>query len=319
MIENFEPFVGSHCETTTNGNLLRSAGMELSEPMLVGIGEGLAFVVFVIKGVPFIGGRPKPEDITRNLVRHLGLDVEFRTTRSKTKAWDNVASFIDAGQPVGVKLDSYFLEYFKEKVHFAGHYVTAVGYDDDRVHVIDTAPNGRSNSTSRESFEEARMWKGPMSSDALTWTITPRKKPNLRDAIENAISANMESFLNPPISNLGYKGISKAAKLVPTWRDTMDDDSIRTVGMLMERGGTGGGLFRNFYADFLSEASDYLNSPALSQAEKLFRQSARMWTAVAGHIERVSVEGQAGLDEAGQIMTRIAPVEEESARLLVSM
>lgn len=56
--------------------------------------------------------------------------------------------------------------------------------------------------------------------------------------------------------------------------------------MLMERGGTGGGMFRNLYADFLDETAEYLESPALPTARKLFSQSAKIWTAAAGHIEQ---------------------------------
>jgi hypothetical protein len=39
-IDNFKPFKGQHCETTATGSLLNQIGLELSEPMLFGIGEG---------------------------------------------------------------------------------------------------------------------------------------------------------------------------------------------------------------------------------------------------------------------------------------
>ncbi|MCK5136774.1 MAG: BtrH N-terminal domain-containing protein, partial [Bacteroidales bacterium] len=39
-IENFNPYKGQHCETTATGNLLKQIGIELSEPMLFGLGEG---------------------------------------------------------------------------------------------------------------------------------------------------------------------------------------------------------------------------------------------------------------------------------------
>lgn len=69
-IRGFEPFAGQHCETNTTGNLLKAAGLELSEPMLYGVGEGLAFGVFAFKGMaaPFLGGRPRPEEITQALL-----------------------------------------------------------------------------------------------------------------------------------------------------------------------------------------------------------------------------------------------------------
>ena len=46
--------------------------------MLFGLGEGLAFGVLAFKNMPapFIGGRPRGEEITQTLARHLGLEVE---------------------------------------------------------------------------------------------------------------------------------------------------------------------------------------------------------------------------------------------------
>ncbi|MEE4209859.1 MAG: BtrH N-terminal domain-containing protein, partial [Parvularcula sp.] len=163
MIPDFNPFVGEHCETVTTGNLLQHAGLSISEPMLFGLGQGLGFGIFSMKSMPapFIGGRVKFEEVTRNTAANLGFEVEYRQTRSRKKAWSNLASFIDAGIPVGVKLDCYFLDYFASDFHFAAHYVAVHGYDDDRIYVVDTAQQGSRQTTSRSRFEEGRLWKGP--------------------------------------------------------------------------------------------------------------------------------------------------------------
>ena len=125
MIPDFKPFIGEHCETMTTGNLLQHAGLSLSEPMLFGLGEGLGFGIFTIKSMPapFIGGRIRVEEVTKNAANNLGFEVEYRQSRSRKKAWDNIASFVDVGTPVGVKLDCYFLDYFSSDFHFAAHYV----------------------------------------------------------------------------------------------------------------------------------------------------------------------------------------------------
>jgi hypothetical protein len=38
-IENIKSFEGQHCETTATGTLLKQLDIELSEPMLFGLGE----------------------------------------------------------------------------------------------------------------------------------------------------------------------------------------------------------------------------------------------------------------------------------------
>ncbi len=49
IIKNFKPFNGQHCETTATGSLLYQLGIELSEPMLFGLGEGLGYIFWNMK------------------------------------------------------------------------------------------------------------------------------------------------------------------------------------------------------------------------------------------------------------------------------
>lgn len=51
IIQDFKSFVGQHCETTATGTLLNHIDIELSEPMLFGIGEGLNFIYWNAKNI----------------------------------------------------------------------------------------------------------------------------------------------------------------------------------------------------------------------------------------------------------------------------
>lgn len=145
-VKDIDPRGMRHCETTALGVLLRHEGIDLSEPMLFGLGSGLSFIYWDGKamGFPFLGGRVKPFELTRNLTAALGLDLVVGDTTSARKAWRNVAAPIDAGRPVGLQLDSYHLDYFGTKAHFGGHVVAMYGYDEQDAHLVDTAPPGRS-------------------------------------------------------------------------------------------------------------------------------------------------------------------------------
>lgn len=321
-IENFIPFKGEHCETNATGNLLKYAGLDLSEPMLFGLGEGLAYGVFNFKNMPapFIGGRPRPDEITQNLSKNLGFQVEFRKTRSKMRAWENVASFIDRGQPVAVRVDAYYLDYFTAGIHFGGHYVALHGYDDEFVYVVDTQQQGGNLQTRRNRFEEGRLWKGAMAPNGLSWTITlGNHEIDLPIALHQAIINNATAYLNPPIRNFGAKGIRKTAKLLPTWFGMVDPDRLHQVGMLMERGGTGGALFRNFYRDFLEEANSHLHHPVIAVAHEQFAEAALLWTDVANHIMACRNEGIAPLYEAATLLMRLAALEESAMRQLATL
>ena len=144
IVKDFKPFIGQHCETTATGTLLKQLGINLSEPMLFGLSEGLGFIFWNMKimDFPFIGGRIKPDVLTQNLARNLNLKLKVKETSSIKKAWENVKTELDNENVVGIKLDSYYLEYFTNKIHFAGHYVAMYGYDDKFAYLVDTEQQG---------------------------------------------------------------------------------------------------------------------------------------------------------------------------------
>ncbi len=321
VISGFEPFRGVHCETNTTGNLLQAAGLRLSEPMLFGLGQALAYGVFTFKSAPgpFIGGRSRPDHLTPVLADALGFTVDRRESRSPRRAWANVTEFVDAGRPVGVKLNMGLLDYVTDRVDFAAHYVPVYGYDDERVFVVDTGDLGP-QTTSRASFEAARLWRGPMASNALSWSVAG--VPSEVDwpvVLPRAITANAAAYLTPPIKNFGAAGIRKTARLVESWADAYPAAELATLGMLMERGGTGGGLFRSMYARFLREANEHLGDERLADAAASFEVAAAHWTAIAAHLEAVGTDGPGGLSRARTLLLDVADVEEQAMNLLAGM
>lgn len=318
IIDNFQPFIGQHCETTATGSLLKQIGIELSEPMLFGLGEGLGFIFWNMKimDFPFIGGRVKPDVLTENICRNLNLELEVKETSSIKKAWQNVTGYLDKGQPVGLKLDCYHLEYFTNKIHFAGHYATIYGYDDSTAYLNDTNQQGRDARTSLESLALARNEKGPMSSRNRSYVI--RKKGKLTDlkvAIRKAILNNANEFLNPPIKNIGYKGILKTSTEIKKWFQNSSDTKrdFQTTAMLMERAGTGGALFRNIYRDFLRESAVLLDSTALGKVSQEYDVIAGLWTKVAELFHQAGETGNSNyIDTASTILVDLSEREKQS-------
>lgn len=250
IIQDFSPFVGQHCETTATGSLLHQLGIHLSEPMLFGLGEGLGFIFWQMKSMPypFIGGRIKPDQLTQNICKNLHLSLKVQETSSVKKAWQNVKASIDQGKAVGLKLDCYHLDYFTKKIHFAAHYAALYGYDHTTAYLVDTQPQGSQVSTSLTSLSLARNAKGHMASKNLSYTIDLGEQSfDLRQTIKIALLNNTQDYLNPPIRNIGYKGILKTAHELKKWlaHSKHPQQEFGTTAMLMERAGTGGALFRN--------------------------------------------------------------------------
>lgn len=325
MIINITPFKGQHCETTATGTLLKHIGIELSEPMLFGIGEGLGFIHWKMKTMeyPFLGGRIKTDLLTQNIAHHLQLELIVKETSSKQKAWDGVKQLIDDGQPVGLKLDCYHLQYFSRPFHFAGHYATIYGYDDTYAYLVDTQQQGCLVKTSLESLAMARAEKGPMASKNLYYILQKTQQSyNLNKIILTAISNNAKTYLNPPITNIGYKGIFKAAKAIFEWFHSSKniEQEFRHTARLMEKGGTGGALFRNLYRDFLKESYELLGLKALNDAYEQFTEIANMWNTVSACFEKVSESKDiAYIEQTSAMLKAISEKEKMAMKLLSSL
>lgn len=325
IINDIKPFSGQHCETTATGTLLNQSGIQLSEPMLFGLGEGLGFIFWNMKVMdfPFIGGRIKPDALTQNIARNLNLKLEVEETVSAKKAWENIKINIDKNIPVGLKLDCYHLDYFTNKIHFAGHYVAMYGYDHEFAYLVDTKQQGSKVKTSLKSLELARKEKGPMSSKNLSYVIHSMNETyDLTKSIVVAIKNNAKDYLNPPIKNIGYKGVLKASEEIKQWfknSKNIERDFI-TTAMLMEKAGTGGALFRNLYRDFLKESYDLLKIEKLNEAYRMFADIAILWTRVSGLFEKAAETKNIDyINQASEVLIDLSQKEQSAMELLLEI
>ena len=324
-IENLKPFDGQHCETTATGTLLRQLDIEFSEPMLFGLGEGLGFIFWNMKTMdfPFIGGRVKTDLLTQNIAKNLNLELSVKETSSTQKAWENVKQLLDVGKVVGLKLDCFHLEYFSRPFHFAGHYAAIYGYDKDNAFLVDTKQQGGQVKTSLTSLALARNEKGPMSSKNLYYTLSKTdKKHDLKSAILNAIRNNSTDYINPPINNIGYKGILKTSKEILKWFDTSKDikSEFEASAMIMERAGTGGALFRNLYRDFLKESYDILKLEKIKQAHTEFIDIANLWTEISNLFLQVSkTKDRKYIEQASDILKQLSTKEKNAMEKLAEI
>ena len=325
ILKDFKPFIGQHCETTATGCLLNQIGIELSEPMLFGIGEGLGFLFWKMKTMdfPFIGGRIKTDLLTENICRNLRLELSVKETASIKKAWKNIQEPLSRGQLVGLKLDCYHLEYFTKKIHFAGHYVAIYGYDTDDAYLIDTEQQGGEVKTKLTNLEKARNQKGPMSSRNRSFTICQVEElPDLKTVIRQAIYNNATQFLNPPIKNLGYKGIEKTATEIKKWyaNSTNIKEEFQTSSMIMERAGTGGALFRNLYRDFLQESIERFGMSELEEGYRRFVLHAKQWTEIAELFHQVGeTRDEKYLLRASDLFQELSIAERETMKQLLKV
>ncbi|MCG3039199.1 BtrH N-terminal domain-containing protein [Streptomyces sp. S1A] len=319
------PFVGSHCESTTLVNLLRQRDIDLSESFVFGLAGGLSFIYWRTKQMPtpFVGGRIKPDLLSANLADALNLRLSVHETSSARRAKENLLAELDSGNFVGLKLDRYLLDYSTDDFRFAAHYVACVGYDGDRFALVETRPLGL-RWASGESLASARKPGGPMSSRNRAFTLEPRKGglPDLGEAARRGIRAAAERFLNPPISNFGFKGMHKVADLMPQWLDALEspEDGLPEISTVMEDAGTGGGLFRTMWADFLEETAELTGIGDFHDISESYREVAKRWTEVAGLVHEAGVtSSRECLRDASKRVHEAAEEEQNLMRRLMDL
>jgi hypothetical protein len=160
-----------------------------------------------------------------------------------------------------------------------------------------------------------------MASHNLAFTLGQTSSlPDVKPGLAKAIKQSAAAMLQPPIQNLGCPGILKMSREVLTWfkrsQNPIRDFSLCSA--LMERGGTGGGLFRNLYAAFLQEAGELTLNPAYLRAAAEYKVIAGQWTQASQLIKTAGKTGsEKYLSELSNLLKDISENERMSlARLL---
>lgn len=324
MLIEYKVFEGQHCETNSTGNLLSQIGINLSESMLFGLGEGLSFIFLNLSSLnlPFIGGRTKPFEITSKLCENLGFSLNQKETASKKTALCSLQNLLSNKKCVGLQLDSFYLDYFNTKVHFAGHFISAYGYDEEYFYVVDTKQQGSRQKCTYKDLELARFAKGPMSAKARYWTIENEGKTiDFKKAIPRAIRNNAKAYLNPPFKGASFHGIEKLSASLPKWLEIAKDPKkdLALASLMMEKAGTGGSIFRNFYRDFLIESNDILKNSEIKKSSIAFAGIAKHWKEVSNLLEETSKTlDRKYLVQASELCKTLAKSEIEAMQRLAS-
>lgn len=224
-----------------------------------------------------------------------------------------MAEPLATGNPVALQLDCFHLDYFTSKIHFAGHHVAIYGHDETHAYLVDTRQQGSRVKTTLERLAKARAERGPMAAKNRTVTVSFQPADvDVDAAIRRGIRRNAEEFLNPPITNLGHKGIKRTASEILKWHANSADPAgeFGQAAVMMEKAGTGGALFRNLYRDFLREAGERLHLDCLKTGHERFAVIAAKWTEIAGLFADVGESGSAKpLERAAVLFKALSELE----------
>ena len=135
--------------------------------------------------------------------------------------------------------------------------------------------------------------------------------------LREAILDTCEGMLYPPAQLLGVSGILKFSKEVCRWKDFCQKKrrlaGITNYFQIHEKGGTGGGIFRRMYGDFLKEAADIWQDTRLVKLGEQFIAVSLLWDAVAELLWKLSQSGDIQLLDI--ISERVLDIYEQETAL----
>lgn len=264
ILPDFEHLPGVHCGSTALANALRTGGVEISEPMAFGLGAGLGFYYLSspeLSPSHFFQGRSA--HLERTACEVLGIPAVVRTADDPEQAWEGVRSALERGVAPILSTELSELPYWRTRTRFGGHRIVIAGHDPERAValVADTDRPGLEE-VPLEVLARARASVAPpFGAPGNPWLEIDGAVPArpLGEAVRDALRRQAREMLLDADGFEGVSALERFAAELPQWPDRARDEAdrawcLRFAYQVIERRGTGGGLFRALYADFLREA-----------------------------------------------------------------
>lgn len=277
----------AHCESGTIATLLRTRGVDLSEPMIFGIASGLFFIhvpFAKLGGFPLTAYRIMPRAIIKNLAKRLGISMHYERFRNVDAGMRRLDELLADNVSVGLQTNIFWLSYFPADMRFQynGHNMVAYGKRDD-VYLISDPVTDVTVTCPADDLRRARFARGgPFAPKGLLYY--PQKIPAQFDLPSAALIATRKvckAMLDTPIPLMGVRGIRYLANRLERWPEKLGDKMARAnvghVIRMQEEIGTGGAGFRFLYAAFLQETADMLGRPALKDISQGLTEVGDRW------------------------------------------
>jgi len=292
---NFKHKQSAHCENGTASNLLQFYGLELSEPMIFGIGSGLLFFYFPllkVNSAPAISYRIFPGHIFEKVAKRIGFKIKRQKFSSPEKAQQVLDKNLEKGIPTGLQVGVYNLTYFPDeyRFHFNAHNLVVYGKENGEYLISDPVMQHTTRLTEKE-LEKVRFAKGVLAPKGhLYYPTELPKNIYLEKAIIKGIKNTCDNMLSP-FFIVGVKAIERVSRHIPFWVKRYGiqktNHYLAQIVRMQEEIGTGGGGFRFIYGAFLQEAATILNNPKLIELSKEITDIGDAWRNFALEISRV--------------------------------
>lgn len=275
--------------------------LDLPESVVFGLGAGLDSLYFDEPAQsPPIMLLGRGVSMEQDLATTLGIDYREEIETNDEAAWQQVRQEIIEGRPTMLAGDIYYLDYRKFKVHFPGHRFVLAGFDDEQQCVfIGDRTEAELQTCSMQAVALSRNSPAGMSSYNLWGKFhSGEVRHSLEQACEASLRITVQRMLGEDTSQQklieaqrpegqgvvasGLAGLSLFRQHMSGWDGREMDTAL--AGYLVNtivNFGTGGGLFRNLFADYLNWAHLKRSDLVDAHCVDLAKRTALHWNTIA--------------------------------------
>lgn len=308
MIEDFRIVPAGHCGSGSMRNLIfHFCGLDLEEGVVFGLGAGLDCVYFTYPNAspPFMTfGRGSTMEA--DLARTLGIDYTEQAQPDDDLAWEEVKAEVLAGRPTMLSGDIFYLDYREYTVHFPAHRFILLGFDEEKgeAYIADRI-NSWPETCSMDALRKSRnppvgistwnMW-GKFHSGEVKHSLPEAAGIALRITVDRMQGRDTSqrdlmraSAGEGVICETGLAGMETLIGAVREWPGREDATACaRYLDNAIVKFGTGGGFFRNHFANFLAWAReqrpDLVTPPAVENGIR----AAAQWNAMSPTLQALA-------------------------------
>lgn len=244
--------------------------------MAFGISAALsyAYLPFVkFGGLPLFAYRMPPGFLIRGLTKRLGITMHMQTFKRPEDGMQALDRHLAAGRAVGIQTSAYWLSYFPPdmRFHFNAHNLVVYGKRGDHYLISDPVIDIRVECDAA-ALQKARFTRGVLAPKGRLYY--PENIPaelDLPGAIRKAIkyTTGMMLFKLIPIQGVaGMRLVARKLRKLDPRRVQHNKLLLGHIVRMQEEIGTGGAGFRFLYANFLQEAGELLDKPALIEISR---------------------------------------------------
>ncbi len=307
---DFEHRMAAHCETGTLTALLNYNGLQITEPLVFGIANGIFFGYLESSNFPFptFIVRSRPGQIRENISKRLNIKLKKYRFKNAEKGEAQLDELIYKGIPTAAQVDFFYMTYMPDwqRVHINVHFINIIGIKDGK-YIISDSYYPKKSELSKEMMRKARWAGGFMAPKGfIYYPVDVPESIDLKKPIVTGIKRACRNMLSLPVPFVGVKGIYKFADKIKEWPSLVRDTEhlsheIMKINILLEDQGTGGAGFRFMYATFLQQAADILKNENLADMSKKMMDIGDKWREISYFAAKIGKNRDLGKERLNEL------------------